>query len=239
MKSALMGVMAVLALTACDTKKEDVPKNASTALRVCPGGGGEVVLTADAPKAATVHRNNAGCILEYLAGFEADPLNGNKPSEEQANLCTSIARAALVVKSDLDSGKPLQEALATVAENGNPMVARSLAKVVNHVYSHPEQSGEAAKAQLEEQCRKHPRSFYLITGEEVKKYRVLNGPPSPEEMADAEVQKIIAQASKPDSAKSLDEHVQDCVTEATRDKSVLAGVTNVEIEAACRAGLSR
>lgn len=238
MKLALLIMVGALTLTACDTK-DGAKKSQSIALHVCPSGGGEILLSGDSPEAVAVHHNNAGCVLDYLATFKADPLNGKKPTSEQAALCSSVARVALVAKSDLEAGKPLQEGLTIVAENANPMVARSMAKIISHVYNNPQQSGEDARALLELQCKENPRAFYIITGEEVGRYRVLNGPPSPAELATAEVQRVLERAPSKNPSDSIYEHVRDCVNEATRDKSLLSGVTNDEIEAACRSGLSR
>jgi hypothetical protein len=89
-------------------------------------------------------------------------------------------------------------------------------------------------------CLKAPTSFYFVQATELNLYRVVGGPPSPEQATETRAQAILQsvfQESKV-ARTNVDAQVAACVSESNRDTAAAKTVARTEIEAVYSVGLN-
>jgi hypothetical protein len=244
MKLAAALLVGAILVTGCSKKEEPSakPPQPKAVSNSCTGNSGKVVRVNEAPAGAELHGNNIPCVLDYLATFDKNTIDGSAPIEAMAkDLCPSITRLSLTVHAEFKGGKSLQDELAAIREiNNNAISLAGMTKVTQYVWNNRELDAETLRKDLEKQCLQSPRAFYLIHPDEIRQYRVVDGPISPKEEIELKVQAIYedtlaaAREKTSQSSANFENEVRNCITVATRDKAAVKNISSLEIEAACR-----
>jgi hypothetical protein len=247
MKIVAASLVGLLLLSGCSEKAETTASAIEPqVLHSCDGNAGKVVLASEAPTATEVHGNNVICVMSYLQKFDKNPHNGTKlPDDAAIGACKSVGETAANFHSDFQKGVTLNAKLAelktfsSTGSIGNAVIGASMLKIAKYTWDNKQTDSTELRNAVEKECLQDPRAFFFIPADELKQYRVVGGPASPEQVADGKAQAIYQDAVSEAASKKakFEEEVSACIAQATRDKAAAKDVNKLEIEAACRAGL--